>query len=139
MAADVKSRPYNPKDPYEHCYVSAKYTNYRVVYERAEGKGTKDRYLGFLHMAVGGVFQTNDEKIAAYIEALDDFKDGDIVKVTHAELGEMMSESPADEEKVSQGAVGTTRAKAPLPAPPLEDAPPEPRAARGPRRKPVLA
>ncbi len=93
-------------------------------------------------MAPGGIFLTDDDAVAEYIESLDWFKDGIIVKLSHEKLGKLMASAPKEEDKVVQGAVGSVpagKARVEAPEAPEEQEPEAPRAARAPRRIPAAA
>ncbi len=143
MAADNKSRAYSPDESHKHVYLCRKNPQLRVVYVRIGDekhvKGQAEKYLGFLQTAAGGIFQTNSDEIAAYIEDLEYFKDNNIEKVTHVELGKILRMTPVS-ELVTLGPVGTAETDAPKPEPeaPAESEPPRPKAAKG-VRKPELA
>lgn len=140
MAGDNKSRAYSPDEKHKHVFVCKKWPQLRVVYvrvgEEKHVKGQAEKYLGFLQTAAGGIYQTNSDAIAEYLENLDQFKDGEIVKLTHEELGKLLRIAPS-EERVSTGPVGTladTPSKAD-PEAPSETEPAPPKPARGARRK----
>ncbi len=144
MAGDNKSRAYSPDEKHEHVYLCKKWPQLRMVYVRVGDekhvKGQAEKYLGFLQTAAGGIFQTNNDAVAAYIEDTEAFKDGVIEKLTHEELGKILLMTPA-ESKVTTGPVGTAEEteRKPEPVAPDERERPVPKAAKGVKRKPELA
>lgn len=134
MAADLKSVPYNIEKPHMHVFRCERFPELRIVYERKERPtDPNEKYLGFLRSAAGGIFQTNDEKVANFIRSLPLFEEGIIVESNHEELGDMLSTAKVP-ERVSLGALGTVPSGTGAPDRPAEEPPANPRAAKSPRR-----
>lgn len=137
MPADIASKPYDSKREYAHVYLCRKYPMLRLVFKRKKQQGDTEQYIGFLKHAAGGVFQTSDKEVAAYLdELISEGEHGHLIeKISHAELGDILSAVPAEKTRVNRGPTSTRQTdKSEEPAP-EESAPRLTSAAKGPKSR----
>lgn len=136
MPADIASKPYDPEREYKHVYICRKYPMLRMVYERKQKAGDVERYIGFLKHAAGGIFQTDDKDVAAYLDSfIDENEHGHTIeKISHEDLGAELAAVPASQTRVNRGPMASRQAdRADEPAP--QETPKRAvGAARGPKR-----
>ncbi len=139
MAADIASKPYDPSREYKHVYLCRKYPMIRLVYKRKEKAGDSEQYIGFLKHAAGGIFQTDSNEVAEFMDAL--IKDGEhghqFEKITHEELGDLLSSVPAEQTRVNRGPTASRQTEKSEEPEPTESAPRRASGAKGPKGRRV--
>lgn len=137
MAADIQSKPFDANREYAHTYICRKYPMIRIVYKRKEKVGDIEQYIGFLKHAAGGIFQTDDNKVGAFLdELLSDGEHGhEFEKISHEELGSLLASVPAEQTRVNRGPTASRQADKSEEVPD-ETKPRKVSGAKGPKKKP---
>lgn len=135
MPADIASKPYDVNKEYAHAYICKKYPMLRLVFKRKEKQGDVEQYVGFLKHAPGGIFQTNDSEVAAFLdEIVENGEHGHLIeKIDHAELGALMSAAEPERARVNRGPTSSRQTEK-SEVPPDEGEERAPTAAKGPKR-----